>query len=219
MWEGILLGQHVKKLFFFYPNSFSERVYIYSSWSVSPSTSGNRPGSFFLSPENNEAVIHFCPRVISWDESPWVPWQLPLSCFLHGQRTFPQGERQSQRMKLREFSPAQDGPYVGPQGSSLTLSIRKRKHISTKPFPQLRGALLGGGTLLLVPLSWASGQGCWFQKCFLLQRYKSNRNSEGERSSAARESLGRVHRATWSHLSLCNLPWFRVPQPSAKRAA
>ena len=37
--------------FFFYPNSpcaFSERIYVYSSWSLSPSTSGNREGSFFF---------------------------------------------------------------------------------------------------------------------------------------------------------------------------
>lgn len=72
--------------------AFPERVYVPSSCSVSQSTSGERVSSFFLSPKNNTAVIHFCPRVISWDESPWELWQLPLFGFLPGQRAFPQGK-------------------------------------------------------------------------------------------------------------------------------
>lgn len=104
-------------------------------------------GSFFLSPKNNKAVIHFCPRVISWDESPWEPWQLPLFSFLPGQRAFPQGKCHSHSAKLQEYSPAQNAPYVGPQVSSLTLSTGKRKHISTEPFPELCGVLLWGGVL------------------------------------------------------------------------
>ena len=113
--------------FFFYPNSpcaFSERIYVYSSWSLSLSTSGNREGSFFLSPKNNEVVIHFCPRVISWDESPPEPWQLPLSSFLCGQRASTQGSVSHREWSFMNSAQLRMDPVWG---HSVTLSVHRKE--------------------------------------------------------------------------------------------
>lgn len=61
---------------------------------------------------------------------------------------------------------------MGPQVSSLTPSIAKRKHISTGPFPQLCGVLPWGGvwsgwqTEALGAFGLAPGQGCQFPNPF-----------------------------------------------------
>ena len=172
-WEGILFGQQVKKKKKKYhadtPLSFSERVYVLSSCSVSQSTSGKRVSSFFLSPKNNTAVIHFCPGVISWDEGPRVPWQLPLFSFLPGWRAFPQGKCHSYNVAAGTQSRT-ECTICGAVGFLPHVNWKENTYFHWT-FPQamlLRGVLSG----------WPSGQGCHFQKSFFLQIGKENGNSE-----------------------------------------
>lgn len=112
------------------PFAFSERVYVYSSCFVSQSTSGKRAGSFFLTPKNNKAVIHFCPRVISWDESPGNSL-FPVSSL--GEGLFPKGSvlhiAQSFKNTAQHRMRHMWGRWFPP-----LLSMGKRKLYSQNPF-------------------------------------------------------------------------------------
>lgn len=155
------------------PFAFSERVCVYSSCSVSQATSGKRVGSFFLSPKNNKAVIHFCPRVISWDESPGTSL---FSASSLGEGLFPKGSVLHVAHSFKKTAQHRMCHMWGHR-FPLSLSIGKRKHIYMEPFSKLHGVWLWRGSCpalrpkVLEALSWASGQGCQFQKSWLLHIY------------------------------------------------
>ena len=87
-------------------------------------------GFFFLSPKNNEAVIHFCPRVISWDESPPEPWQLPLSSFLCGQKSSTQGSVSHREWSFMNSAQLRLDPVWG---HSVTHSLSPPERENTFP--------------------------------------------------------------------------------------
>lgn len=131
--EGILLANVSFFFFFFLPKQslcFSERIYVYSSWSLSPSTSGNREGSFFFSPKiilkrSSISVPELFPEM-SPPALATPSFQLPLWA-----KGLPKGVSVTESAgSFHEFSPAQADPVWG---QSVTHSLSPLERENTFP--------------------------------------------------------------------------------------